>query len=938
MPEDEGTIAHILQLLSYLDRPRNALAVGVENLLDEDPTTGFFGGAYSGLMGERERSWADLAGIPRPESTDEWGPWLGKGAIHLAGDALLDPLLFLGPISKAGKAGKLGAPIARGLEYLAQPYRAASTYIHGTPFGRIFAPDVPAHLRGEIMPAYLKATREREENISALQELFKRARSVEEEQAGSLLGSREAFERPYLSHLLPEELRDVYTQLHDVAAQKRDIVNALGRSAGWERDIIGDLPENWAYNYIPLIQTAASRRTLARDLRRTGERPMPEAFGGRELQLMVDPAAYEAERLVPVIPDKLPIVTKIDHPLGGVTQKGEEYILKRGGREFPVQPVTATLKDIQEAKIARGREFVPSVSESYMVDILRKEQQAAFLKFIQKGFVAPGMDVGKSWIKRLTPDDDIIPKNWRLIRGVTGMDKFAAPKHMANFIEKKAAKMFDPDTPLGMFEQAGHAFANTRLGNMLREATNFWRRNVLAMHPGFYIGNAGSDIAMMHASGGVDAWLLPFRKAQAGFVQLGRGTRIFKNYDNAELGIEFANRGLWHRGIASTEVTDELERALHEGFLRRNIGKREGALGAVGKGITKAAEKWGEKNTWLLEKVGGNIEANSRIGVAIDWLKRNGINKPTPEDLDMAAYYATRALIDYQSLSPGERNIRMIIPFYSWVRGILGKTADDIVTSPDRLARAGRFLDMVLEPMPSGEQRISDAWIQENAPTFGAFGASWDDIFQRLGMEPEEAGPRMALAGRFLPWTQLEALMNRPPNTILSAINPLLKGPAELASNYSKFKERDIDTLTNFPGNVLNPIIGGPYQLATESPFGLRLPASWDYILTQMPGGRTMQAVSELGRGAGLWKDPYKADTSPSEALSWYMSGGKFYPFDRNKQLLRRQWELDRQAREITKNFQFSWARDDYEGMLHYTRLLEEHQARMERVLGFSEG
>jgi hypothetical protein len=939
MPEDQGTLEHILHILSYLDRPRNALAVGTENLLDDDPNTGFWQGAYSGLMGEKERSWADLAGMERPQPTDEWLPWLGKGAVHLGGDAILDPLLFLGPLSKLGKAGKLGTGVAKGLDYLGTPWRAASESIHGSPIGRAFAQGVPKHLESVFEEPLNAAVRQRQEALDPVMKLFEQGKALESG-VDDMAAARQAWERPFMESQAPPELEGVWKELWRIAKEKKDEVNALAESQGI-KPIIGELSENDLYSRVPLIATAQARRYLNRAglLERGGRKMSPESFQSRELMTMADPEALKRGVVKPILSGGRPVVTKLDHPLSGYD--AATGMLTRGGEQIPASPVTATLQDITQSGLIPDRSFVKSVTESYLIDIMRKENQKAFLTHIAKG-----IDQGK-WIKRIDTIQDI-PKDWRQVK-VRGMENYAAPRWAANEMEKRAKTMFDPDTPLGMLEQLGSAALNTRLGGLLQEGTRWWKRNVLGLHFGYYLGNAISDMPQMYM-GGVDAWMIPFRKAQAIAVQAGRGSNIFSGLTNRQLGEEFARRGLWSTTWGSSEAGDAIDKAINEGFLRRNLGHGKGVSGTVGRGVVKVGETWGKLNEVALRRFGGNIEANSRIGVAIDWLKREGIKAPTPEDLDRAALFANKAMIDYSALTPFERQLATIIPFIAWQRGILGRTAESVVESPERLARLGRTLDMIFEPMPESERQISDDWIKENAPTMGAFGTSWDeslqrlnDLAQRLGVSPEtidkygfkplEGGPRMALAGRFLPHTQVEQLMNRPLESLVSAINPLLKGPAELMANYSSFKDRPIDELNNFPANL-----GTSGQMATQSPFGLRLPASWDYIMSQMPGGRTVNALSELGRGAGLWSDPYKAESSPSEALSSYATGGKFYPFDRNKQLFRRKMEADKKARTLTHFVQYAWARGDNAGVEHYMRALQEHQAKVQRALGFVQG
>lgn len=923
---------HVLSILALLDRVRNAGATGIKYSLDDDPETTFWSGLGKGIRGEDDVHNADLLGIPRPESTDEWLPWLGKGAVHLAAD-MVDPLLFLGPLSKLGKAGKLGEPIARGLQYLGTPYRAASEYLHGTSLGRAFAEDAPAHLQSVVSQPWNTALRQKQEELDPIMKLFTEGKALESG-IDDMAAARQAWERPFMESQASPELEAVWQQLHGLSSQKRDEVNALAESLGM-KSLIGEVGENDLYRWVPRIGTSEARRHLGRTgfLDSGGKRLSPESFESRELMLLADPQQLEKNVLQPILEGGKPVVTKLDHPLSGLDESGR--VLKTGAGDIPVQPVQATMQEIYQSGLVPKTTWVKGVAESYLADIMKKENQKAFLSFMSRGLAKPGGEAASQWIKPVSTIRDI-PKGWRTLK-VPGMEKYAAPKWAANFVEKRSKKMFDPDTPLGMAEQLGEAALNTRVGGLFKEGTQWWKRNVLGLHPGYYFGNMVSDIPQMYLAG-VDSWMLPFRKAQAIAAQSGLGARIFGNYSNRELGEEFARRGLWSKTWGASEATDVLDKAINEGFVRRTAGRLPGVAGTIGRGAATVGETWGKLNDTVLRKFGGNIEANSRIGVAIDWLKRNKINTPTPEDLDQAAAFANKSMIDYGALTPFERQMATIVPFYAWQRGILGRTAETLVESPDRLARLGRSLDMMLDPLPEEDKQISDEWIQSAAPTTGIMGTSFDDMLQKLGIQPREEGQRISLAGRFLPHTTIESLMNRPIDTAVASINPLLKAPAELFANRSSFTDRPIDSISEFPGNIVNPLVGGDYQTATEKPFGLELPASWNYILTQMPGGRTLKAASELARGLGATKDEYKAETSPGEALSWFATGGKLYPFSRDKQLRHRQWEIDRKTKEIMRKAEFAWSRDDLDGAQHYMDMLERHQADMARILGFTEG
>jgi hypothetical protein len=183
-----------------------------------------------------------------------------------------------------------------------------------------------------------------------------------------------------------------------------------------------------------------------------------------------------------------------------------------------------------------------------------------------------------------------------------------------------------------------------------------------------------------------------------------------------------------------------------------------------------------------------------------------------------------------------------------------------------------------------------DDWSKEQGPIAGILG-------HRFAPNPETGDPTIVLTGRFEPHGNIEQALARQKDFLQSIINPAIKAPYELMTNQSSFKNRNIDELSQgFPGNLINPLIpGNPnYSQANQTLFGQPLPAAYDYLLSQVPGGRYLQEAHQAGLAAGAWQDPYKQAMTGSDLAQWYATGGKKYPFDESAAMARRQKERDK--------------------------------------------
>jgi len=971
---NEEMMAHVLPILALVDRPRNALAVATENLLDRDPNTGFFQGLKEGITEQKFRHWADLAGIKRPSGDQGWPEWLARTAAHTGGDMILDPAIGLGYAF-------------RGLRALPK-VREAADAIYGSSLGR-YLPEVPMHRAPGFMGKYQEAVRMQNEAREPVMKMMENVKTAESRARGDYIerlyeidpelaeeamkrgatrkwymNMRQNYERPLFPDNIPPDVKSAYDVMREGAAEALDRLNI-------ERVALGLPPkqkiaESELLNWMPRVLTAKGKRLLQRSGILGEKLPMglspEEAVSQRQLALWVNPEAYEKKIIQHLGPEGKPYVSipgykyskvqKLDPRMGEGT--GYKYYEGPGAEGVAARPIQATLKEIQDAGIATRRHWMEGVGQSYGANILAKENQRAFLHFLNEGktTLEDYKQLGKGWLmKRADQAEGIIPKGWEQVK-IPGLEEYIAPSWAARKLEIYAKRMFNPNTPLGMLESLGDKILKHPIGALFKDATTWWKHNVL-VHPGFFMANGLSNPGLMMSE--VHPFLIPFRMGQALAVRLAaRGTKMFgnmkpviKGLTNKELDKEFMNRGLRRAGQYGAEgMTDQFQKEMAGPGRLRSIAERyEGrpVLDPLTRGIARFGEGWGGVNQWAFRTFGDSVETNTRYGIAIDWLKKHVKGrKPTKEELDRAAYVSNRAAINYENLTPGERQLTMIQPFYAWNRGILGKTAEMLVTKPQHLANMSRMLDAAFDPLGGRNYNIAPDWIKENMPIAGVFGKSIDDwMAQLFGAEKLKQGPRLMLGGRFNPYGTVQQWAGRPLKTLLGSLNPWGKAPMELGANYSTYMDQPIDKVVGFPENIVNPILSAtglgyfPYSKSSRTPFGLRIPAAYDFLLSQSPIGRGMMEAHELGRGFGAWEDPYRMPISWPETLGWLASGGKFYPFETQKYVKRKRWEGKKQMMNIKSKYKWAIRKGDREGARYYRNLIQEEAKAQRKAFSY---
>ncbi len=949
--EGKGLGGQILDILGYFDRPRNAIATALSYLPEGLMAAG--AGFWGGLTGKEQTSFGDLIGIEPGRSDEEWLPWLAKSGSRLALDVVLDPLNVLFAPAKAagvfGRAAKaLGAPegktlIGQAWRHLpeAVQYENIANKLAESSLGQRFAHKLPETEKyGGIED--IIAQRLREGDIYPLQREFLTA----EQALGDLLKAEGAPSRRDIfraaEQVNTDDLDEITRQALDILAPLRKtheqkFLELSEKKKAHGLPGMGLTPEDFVA-YMPHVKAADAPEIMKgreyavfpfeeRNIRRAGNIPYTT-------DLTQYPAEIQAWKRVDEFGNPIgePLaIGKFDDPRTPIVAKqlpnGETQFIHKDTGELVV-PIRATLE--QKSMV---------LPEGFLIDDPTKAlyKTNAYLQS-QINFLDLMDDFKKSGLIREIGEDAKLTPGYTQLK-IPGFEKFEAPSAVTNRLTNLSKTMWAP-TEMPWDEEILRAFAGSKLGKAFSDVTGHWARYAL-FDPGWAIANKISNIQLPLLHSGMRLRDVPGLQFEAYKTLLGKGDilgmpakdfleemAIRGGISKSSLGIEGA-QGLYgsmlrqegEPGAKTRQVVDWLSGKVGLGELPGKIAQK-----GVG-GIQKITDKFFN----LSQKY---VEDADRLAVAIDWLKKNAPNftKMEPAEkaraLDKAAAAAKSVLFDYRNLTPYEQNLRLFFPFYAWTRNIMGAAGKAAYEKPNVLANYSRVLNTIFEPLPKEQKEIADDWVKYSAPIIGIPG---------LGLQfgkDEENRQMMGILARFLPYGQLEGIFKRPTEGLLSMLNPYLKMTVEIPTNYNLFKSRPIDPLAGPVGMFVNPFLGLPHDIARSKPFGTDIPASTEYLLGFIPGGRQMRQVDTLGRALGLWEDPLRGPIEPSDALVWSLSGGKLYPFDIDRALANRLREERAREWAIKSRINYANQRRDEAQLMHYRMLLENELRDRNQKLG----
>ena len=760
------TGGYVLSGLEMLERPSQALKVGIKETLDEDPE-GFLEGARRGWMGEDAVRMQDFMD---PEFVKQHPFWAGVGGF--IGDVATDPLTYLGPglvrgtakgistgakmIPGSEKFGKIVEDIgqtataqnlARGLNI---PY-GASKQVLG--FGRQAMDQYHSYGRDidRMVKDYVKWSKKRA-----------KALGVKKDEVDKAFVNYVELDKPLDSHLATlgdegQALADMHTKKYaDMLKKERERGIHTGES-GQQATI-----EEGFLNYIRHAATPDARRG---------------AFG--------DEASF-ADTIL-----KKEGFLKQREFEGMSVEKANELSQARYGYDvFHTDPaILMGVRFSEHAAAMSNKWFSNQVSKFGMGSTLREIKDEIKLK------AGTMIDSG-------VPDEDILAL-FKTIPGTKGgKSDWVRVKGMEKngqqlFFPKEVAKQITDRQQLML----GKTGKTNEFIKFYDDIQTGWKKWSLGIRPAYHTRNAVGNVLNAYVVAGVKnpiTW--GYGTKLQGKVLLGKPLKDTGDYH----GTGMSEKELWdvmnangitgkHQYGLDVQRAREMEMESAAGY------KKTGMERALGLGADNIVVDWGFN-------VGTTIEQNARIAVFIDKLRKarrnpskhtyydpktglqtqvsKALNDKGDKDMmggavDYASQETKKALFDYTDLSVFEKDVmKRFIPFYTWSRKNIPAQFDALIKNPQRLESL-QIARAQLEYSGGGapeDKDISPFW-RNRVPLF-------------LGKETDRVRKVFSLLN-YAPIADIERL-GHPREMITEMISPLLREPFEQLFNYDMYRKEAI--------------------------------------------------------------------------------------------------------------------------------------------------
>jgi len=391
---------------------------------------------------------------------------------------------------------------------------------------------------------------------------------------------------------------------------------------------------------------------------------------------------------------------------------------------------------------------------------------------------------------------------------------------------------------------------------------NGWKRWTLGVRPAYHTRNVVGNMLNAYTIAGTKNPALYTNAAQLQF-KVAKGTPL-KETGNF-MGTGLSEKQLWDQMNANNVVAkhqygidvlkrteDEMERLA--GFKKTGMEKL-GTLGADNP-VVEAGFKFG-----------GALEQNARIAVFVDKMRKARANPnlkyydpvtgrkiKISETLDAdgnkdiiggAIHYANqevkKALFDYSDLSKFERTVlKRFMPFYTWSRKNIPAQLESLVTNPQRL-----------EQLQIARAQFEYMGGRPDEADIGPFWRGRVPIF--LGKEKDNVRKVFSLLN-YAPVADMDRLYEAfgDPQTMLNDMaSPLIKVPFEQIFNYDSFRD--------------SPIV--EYKGQTKDFLGVKLPARLYNVAQILVPLADINRLNPMGVFGEKTRDPVTGEETVTSAF-----------------------------------------------------------------------
>lgn len=358
-----------------------------------------------------------------------------------------------------------------------------------------------------------------------------------------------------------------------------------------------------------------------------------------------------------------------------------------------------------------------------------------------------------------------------------GIKQFGSPTKQAGFVKPNldgkiiaglTDQYFDPDIAKAIERVWGFTKDDRSLKvllNTLEDFQNFWKAATLTTHVATPLRNALGNTLNSFLVVDKPTYLLKSVKDIFSYQMTGKSYDLVTDTGKM-VGLDTVFNEARTRGIEATTFRNiDIGRGVR--------GQAESAIGKAGEAVGNA---FNNASDWLksmpLAKFNDFIEGNSKMALFLTKVKEGA-------SFDDAAKATYQALFDYSDLTQFEKEIKKVVPFFSWARKNLPLQIGKLFSEPSKALIKGTMAMGQNRPGTEAiDERQQSEYLQSkiNIPTFRD-NKGQQHFLMLEGLIPlmDIGSPLRAIAGN----NKLRAVVD----DMMASISPLLKTPIEIVAN-----------------------------------------------------------------------------------------------------------------------------------------------------------
>ncbi|MDD2777508.1 MAG: hypothetical protein PHI16_01250 [Methanocellales archaeon] len=326
-------------------------------------------------------------------------------------------------------------------------------------------------------------------------------------------------------------------------------------------------------------------------------------------------------------------------------------------------------------------------------------------------------------------DNDIVELSPKLTEDILNSP------YMQKLFKGKGPRLFEMPTEIVDYLNEGNKLFTTKwetLDKILSEASriqDMWKPMATVARPFWHIRNVTFNQMQLYLSGVSPFDLAPraieaFKsiRGKSGYLD----TRNFGKVDLKKLGVAAKKNGLFGVGFAGGDLASQASAI-------RKVQRAANPAKITMMDITKAPKN-------ILLKPAEFFEDNAHMVAFLDYVAKSHDSNLETAILN-GAKHAFKYLYDYSDLSTFEKGpMKLLVPFYSWIRKTLGLYAGDMLEQPQKYANIGKLRKTLgkFNPETEQEKALKPDWMDEQGYMKSPFKVNGKETYFYLAMPPDD--------------------------------------------------------------------------------------------------------------------------------------------------------------------------------------------------------